>query len=67
MVLFTENAHLNVGYRRMVEALAAAAEELLLIALRNPYDGEIAGVSHALCSFGYTETQQNALERLLLG
>lgn len=66
-VLFTENATLFPGQKTLVSALQESYAELVLVALRNPYDAGIPGVRNALLSYGYTYPSQVALLDVLLG
>jgi len=67
VVMFTENAHLHKGQKRLVEELAKRANKFLLIALRNPYDCFIAGVRNCLISYGYEMVSQRSLLKVLEG
>ena len=67
VLFFTENAHLDEGVRSFVTGLAEAAELLYIIAIRNPWDADIPGVENAICSYGYTPAQQDAVYELLTG
>lgn len=66
-VIFTENAHLYEGQKKLAEEIAKVSEELILIALRNPYDAGIEGVKNCYCSYGYTVNQQKAIKKLFEG
>ena len=64
-LVFTENAHLDKGVSSLITRLAEVSESFHLIALRNPWDGDIEGVDNAYCTYGYTpEQQKNALNYL---
>lgn len=66
-IVFTENAHLKSNETEFVTKLADVSEKLLLVALRNPYDGYIDGVKNALVSFGYTRHLQKGILKALNG
>ena len=66
ILVFTENAHLDRGTSALITELCGAARAHLIVALRNPYDGEIRGVDNVVASYGYTGPQQDALEGFLL-
>lgn len=67
VVVFTENAHLHPGQKKIVEELAKQSEKLLVVALRNPYDAFIDGVDNAVLSYGYELVQQRSLLKVLKG
>lgn len=65
-IIFTENAHLVSLQIEFIKELAKISDQLVLVALRNPYDGEIQGVENVICSFGYNQSQQDEiLEKLI--
>jgi beta-N-acetylhexosaminidase len=64
-LIFTENAHLEPSLVRFIEDLAQISGRLVLVALRNPYDTDIAGIQNAVASYGYTAAQQEGVMRLL--
>jgi len=66
-VFISENAYLNEGQRHMIEELGKKFEKFLLIAIRNPYDVDIPGVSEAILSYGYSYPNQLSIIRLLKG
>ncbi len=65
-MVFTENAHLNPGVSLLLSRMASASERLILIALRNPWDSEIEGITDAICTYGYIPGQQEALFRFII-
>jgi len=60
-IIFTENAHLALSQVEFIEKLARLSDDLVLIALRNPYDADIRGIENAICSFGYSSSQQKEI------
>lgn len=66
-IILTENAYLFSGQKKMVTDIVEKYDEVLLIALRNPYDGGIKGIKNAIFSYGYTLPNQNSLIRVLNG
>ena len=66
-LIFTENAYLDDNISNLITALAEASKTLYLIALRNPWDADIAGIRNAWCSYGYTPAQQKAVISFLIG
>jgi len=66
-IFFTENAHLKMGQRKLVEELCKISPKSLIIALRNPYDCFIKGVRNSLLTYGYELVSQNSLLKVLKG
>jgi len=66
-VVMTENAYFFSGQKKLVQLLTESFERVLLIALRNPYDGGIKGLKNALFSYGYSLPNQKALIKVLRG
>ncbi len=65
-IIFTENAHLIPNQIKFIENLNSLSKDLIMIALRNPYDADINGIRNVICSFGYNTSQQTGiLEKLL--
>lgn len=68
VVFASYNAHLLPAQARWLEQVAAAAGELVLVALRNPFDARLApGARTRLLTCGYRRTAQEATARVLLG
>ncbi len=62
-IVITENAYLFEGQKRLVAEIVKRYQFVLLIALRNPYDGGLPGVKNALLTYGYSqESQRSALD-----
>lgn len=66
-IAFTENAHLKNDERNFVENLSKVSGKFLLIAIRNPYDGNIKGVKNSIASYGYTNSLQLSLYKTITG
>lgn len=66
-IIFTENAHLKTGQRKLVEELCNVSPKSLIIALRNPYDCFIKGVRNSLLTYGYELVSQRSLLKVLNG
>ncbi len=66
-IIMTENAYLFPGQKKLVQQLRDRYKRILLIALRNPYDGGIAGINNSIFSFGYSLPNQKALIKVLRG
>lgn len=66
-VVMTENAYLYPGQKKLVRRLNDRYQRVLLIALRNPYDGGIAGIKNSVFSYGYSLPNQKALIKVLKG
>ena len=66
-IVLTENAYLFQGQKRLVQNLIEKYEQVLLIALRNPYDGGIKGIKNSIFSYGYSNPNQKNLKKVLLG
>ncbi|HPG48506.1 MAG TPA: hypothetical protein PLI81_05505, partial [Petrotogaceae bacterium] len=66
-IVFTENAHLKTGQRKLVEELCKISPKSLIIALRNPYDCFIKGVRNSLLTYGYELVSQSSLLKVLNG
>jgi len=66
-VIFTENAYLFDGQKYLVEKICEKYAQVLLIALRNPYDARINGVKNSLLSYGYSLPSQKALLKVIKG
>ena len=66
-VVMTENAYLFPGQKKLVQLLISQYKRVLLIALRNPYDGGLCGVKNAVFSYGYSLPNQKALIKVLRG
>ena len=67
VIMFTENAHLYEGQKRLVKEIAKRANKFLLIALRNPYDCFIPGVQNWITTYGYELISQRSLLKVLEG
>ena len=66
-VLFSENAHLYSGQKKLISELAQKCEKFILIALRNPYDVFIPNVKNKLLTYGYQDISQKSLIKVLEG
>ena len=66
-IIFTENAHLKTGQRKLIEELCNVSPKSLIIALRNPYDCFIKGVRNSLLTYGYELVSQRSLLKVLNG
>jgi len=66
-LVMTENAYLFTGQKKLVQELCVRYQHVLLIALRNPYDGGIAGINNSVFSYGYGLPNQKALIKVLMG
>jgi len=67
MLVFTENAHLNEGQRKLLLKLSQRTGRTLVIALRNPYDAFLEGVKNCIISYGYEAVSQRSLKKILDG
>jgi len=66
-IVMTENAYLFPGQKKLVQTLISRYKRVLLIALRNPYDGGLIGVNNSVFSYGYSLPNQKALIKVLRG
>ncbi|HPR97091.1 MAG TPA: beta-N-acetylhexosaminidase [Thermotogota bacterium] len=66
-VVLTENAYLFPGQKKLVLNLLERYEQVLLVALRNPYDAGISGIDNAVLSYGYSIPNQKNLVKALFG
>jgi len=68
IVLGTSNANLLQGQLRLAEALAATGRELVIVALRNPYDIPLLPeCSCKIAAYDYSRPCFNALEEVFRG
>ena len=68
IVLGTSNAHLLRGQLKLAEALAATGKELIVVALRNPYDIPLLPeCSCKIAAYDYSEPCFKALEEVFRG
>jgi beta-N-acetylhexosaminidase len=68
VVFFSANAHLHPAQARLLERVAASARELVLVALRNPYDHALVGRRvTVVASHGFLPNALAALGRRLFG
>jgi beta-N-acetylhexosaminidase len=65
-VFFTENAHLSTWQSRLLEQARSNFRQLLVVAMRNPYDCFLVN-SSSICSYSYEMVSQRALFKVLLG
>lgn len=67
-VFFSANAHLFPAQAKLVEKLRAVAKPFVLVALRNPYDRDLAGPDDpVVLSYGFLPNQLRATLSVLLG
>ncbi|PIE05225.1 MAG: glycoside hydrolase [Spirochaetales bacterium] len=64
-LFFLENAYLNEDICSFVQRMLSVSAAHCVVALRNPWDADIAGVENAVCAYGYTPAQQKALLQFL--
>ena len=68
VVFFSANAHLYPAQARLITQLREKAKPLVLVALRNPYDAELAGKDDTVVySYGFLPNQLKATLGVLLG
>lgn len=68
VVFFSANAHLYPGQARLIRQLRERARPFVLVALRNPYDADLAGADDTVVfSFGFLPNQLRATLAVLLG
>ena len=68
VVFFSANAHLYPAQARLITQLREKAKPFVLVALRNPYDAELAGKDDTVVySYGFLPNQLKATLGVLLG
>lgn len=68
VVFFSANAHLFPAQERLVRQLRAVAKPFVLVALRNPYDRDLAGPDDpVVLSYGFLQNQLKSTLSVLLG
>jgi len=68
VVFFSANAHLYPAQAKLIAQLRKTARPFVLVALRNPYDADLAGPDDTvLLSYGFLPNQLRATLGVLLG
>lgn len=67
MVFATRNAHMHPAQREAVEILRAGAANVILLALRNPYDAALGDGATVLCTCGDSIPSLQASVAALMG
>jgi beta-N-acetylhexosaminidase len=68
LVLATRNAHLNMDQLEAARRLVAAAQDVVLVCLRNPYDaGVFPSAGTVLCTCGDSAPSLQAAAEVLGG
>lgn len=68
VVFFSANAHLYPAQARLMQELRATGQPFVLVALRNPYDQDLAGPEDTVVfSYGFLPNQLKATLAVLLG
>ncbi len=67
LVVVTRNAHLYEAQRNLAQNLLNAAQETVLVILRNPYDADVLSADAILCSFSPGAPSLQAVAGVLAG